>query len=246
MGSVRTLVVLIAMEAEAAPLLEDLKLVEGQETPWPAALPFKHYAGSVQGADVHVVVLGKDPTFGVDCVGTQAAAMATMAAITAFKPDLVLNAGTAGGFKGGGCAVGEVFVGSSTAFHDRRIALPGFDVYGQCLLPCHPSDALADHVKAKRGIISTGNSLDCPGGDVKTIVEDNGACIKEMEAASIAWTCSLFKVPFVAIKSITDIVDGDKPTHEEFMANLFAASKAIQVTTAKAIKFLVNRNVSEL
>ena len=246
MGTVRTLVVLIAMEAEAAPLLEDLKLAQGQGTPWPAELPFKHYAGEVKGADVHVVVFGKDPTYGVDCVGTQVAAMATMAAITAFKPDLILNAGTAGGFAKEGCAVGEVYVGSSTCFHDRRIAIPGFDLYGQCMLKCQSSDKLAEHLELKRGIISTGNSLDCPKGDLVTILEKNKACIKEMEAASIAWTCSLFSVPFIAIKSVTDIVDGDQPTHEEFLANLTSAAKAIQLATAKAIKFVVNRSISEL
>jgi 5'-methylthioadenosine nucleosidase len=54
-----------------------------------------------------------DPRFGVDSVGTVPAAIATYAALTALKPDLLLNAGTAGGFKarradgGGGVDAGR-------------------------------------------------------------------------------------------------------------------------------------------
>lgn len=32
-----------------------------------------------------------------------------------------------------------------------------------------------------------------------------------MEAAAIAWSCSLFSVPCFCVKAITDIVDGDRP-----------------------------------
>lgn len=36
---------------------------------------------------------------GVDSVGTMSSALVTYAAIQALKPDLIINAGTAGGFK---------------------------------------------------------------------------------------------------------------------------------------------------
>jgi 5'-methylthioadenosine nucleosidase len=40
-----------------------------------------------------------------------------------------------------------------------------------------------------------------------------GAAVKEMEAAAVAWSASLFGTPALCIKSITDIVDGGKPAH---------------------------------
>jgi hypothetical protein len=46
-----------------------------------------------------VVVNGKCSRFGVDNVGTTPAALSTYLAITQMNPDLVINAGTAGGFK---------------------------------------------------------------------------------------------------------------------------------------------------
>jgi len=45
------------------------------------------------------VVNGKCSRFGVDNVGTTPAALSTYLAITQMSPDLVINAGTAGGFK---------------------------------------------------------------------------------------------------------------------------------------------------
>lgn len=50
--------------------------------------------------------------------------------------------------------------------------------------------------------------------------EANDASVKEMEAAGIAHVAAMFGVPFIAVKAITDIVDGDKPTQDEFMENL--------------------------
>lgn len=49
--------------------------------------------------NVMVVHNGKDKNHTVDNVGTVPAALASYLAIQAFKPDLVISAGTAGGFK---------------------------------------------------------------------------------------------------------------------------------------------------
>ena len=61
-----------------------------------------------------------------------------------------------------------------------------------------------------------------------------GAGVKEMECAAVAWVCEKLRVPFVALKSITDIVDGDKATRDEFESNLRTASAALQVTNVSA------------
>ena len=50
---------------------------------------------------MNLVTPGKCESHGVDNVGTVPAAVAVYAAVSAFKPDLVVNAGTAGGFKVG-------------------------------------------------------------------------------------------------------------------------------------------------
>ena len=65
-------------------------------------------------------------------MGTVPAALTTYAAVQAFQPDLILNAGTAGGFRSKGSQICDVYVASGVAFHDRRIFIPGtqYDAYG--------------------------------------------------------------------------------------------------------------------
>ncbi len=46
-----------------------------------------------------VVWNGKDPSTGMDNVGTVPAALSTYLAVHALDPDLVISAGTAGGFR---------------------------------------------------------------------------------------------------------------------------------------------------
>jgi len=67
-----------------------------------------------------------------------------------------------------------------------------------------------------------------------------------MEAAAIAWTASLSNTPTFAIKVITDLVDGGKPTHEEFLENLAAASNSLQRAVPLVLDKLVNRTLRDL
>lgn len=57
--------------------------------------------------------------------------MSAFYAINEFKPDLVINAGTAGGFKRAGAEIGDAFISTLCAHHDRRIPIPGFTEYGK-------------------------------------------------------------------------------------------------------------------
>ena len=60
-------------------------------------------------------------------------------------------------------------------------------------------------------------------------MQDNDASVKEMEGAGIAWAAHLSGTPLFALKSITDIVDGDRPPQEEFLENLSRAAIALKV-----------------
>lgn len=60
----------------------------------------------------------------MDNVGTVAAALSVFLACQQYKPDLIISVGTAGGFRAQGAAVGDVFVGTTTVNHDRRIPIP--------------------------------------------------------------------------------------------------------------------------
>lgn len=180
---------------------------------------------------------GKCPVHGVDNIATIPATVFTYLSLAALKPDLVISAGTAGGFRCHGAAIGDVYLGTSFAHHDRRIPLPAFDAYGVWAVPAHPAPNLAAAAGLKSGGVTTGNSLDWHEADMAAM-KTSGAVVKEMEAAGIAWACHLFGTPLIALKSVTDIVDGDIATADEFVANLAAASKALHDKLAATLAWL--------
>lgn len=72
------------------------------------------------------------------------------------------------------------------------------------------------------------------------------ASVKDMEAAAIAWTAALSNTPFIAVKVVTDIVDGDRPTEVEFFENLATAATSLQVMIPKVVEFVVGKSLCML
>ncbi|KAK6121435.1 hypothetical protein DH2020_044824 [Rehmannia glutinosa] len=182
---------------------------------------------------------------GVDCVGTVSASLLTYASIQALRPDLIINAGTCGGFKEKGASIGDVFLASDVAFHDRRIPIPVFDLYGVGTRQAFFTPNLAKELNLKVGKLSTGDSLDMSPHDEAAIVA-NDATVKDMEGAAIAYVADLLKVPAIFLKAVTDIVDGDKPTAEEFLENLAAVAAALDQAAARVVDFVNGKRYSEL
>ena len=67
-----------------------------------------------------------------------------------------------------------------------------------------------------------------------------------MDAAAVAWVADITETPMFAIKVVTDIVDGDRPTEEEFLENLHTAAYSLQQVIPTALDFVVGKNFSEL
>ena len=236
----------IVMEAEAGPFVEHLDLKPVDDF-FPSHTPFLAFSGSLGDAKVTVITMGKDVVYGtgVDNVGTVPASLATFLALEKMKGagetpvDLVLNGGTCGGFARKGGAIGDVFLTTGVANHDRRIGIPGFDTYGIGSLSSEidPS-AMAEALGYKTGIVTTGNSLDKTDTDDEYMKDKNDASVKDMEAAAIAWVCKMNNLPYMGVKVITDIVDGNFPSHEEFMQNLASAAQSLQSALPKVLTYV--------
>jgi 5'-methylthioadenosine nucleosidase len=67
-----------------------------------------------------------------------------------------------------------------------------------------------------------------------------------VQAAAVAWACSLSGTPFFALKSVTDLVDGDKPSGEEFMENLHKAAAHLKEAVVGAVSFLEGKKLGDL
>uniref|UniRef100_A0A6S9GE08 Nucleoside phosphorylase domain-containing protein n=1 Tax=Heterosigma akashiwo TaxID=2829 RepID=A0A6S9GE08_HETAK len=239
-GKINRIMVIIAMQAEAQPLIDCLGLTE-QSSVFSGPLPAKCFSGLVDGCNVDVVVNGQDPKFGNDSVGTVCAALTTYEGLKTLSPDLLINAGTAGGFRRKGAEIGDIFLSTECKNHDRRIAIPSFTEWATGAYECVSTANMQKELGFKCGIVTTGNSLDHEPKDDELMLE-NDASVKDMEAAAIASTAALFETPFFAVKSVTDIVDGNVPTHEEFLENLSAAARSLQEAIPRIISFVVQKS----
>jgi len=177
---ISTIVFIVAMQKEAQPLINRLRLVEEVNTPFPKEVTWIMFKGMYKDLNINIVCPGKDSTLGVESVGTVPASLVTYASILAIQPDLIINAGTAGGFKAKGACISDVYVVSTVAFHDRRIPVPVLDIYGVGMRNTFPTPNLIKELNLKVGRLSTGDSMDMSPHDEESITA-NDATVKDME-----------------------------------------------------------------
>jgi adenosylhomocysteine nucleosidase len=209
-----------AMEPEVAILKAKL---ENATTTEHAGYTF--YQGQLNGSDVVIVQSG---------IGKVAAALATAILIDKFQPDYVVNTGSAGGFEQS-LKVGDIVISSEVRYHDVDVTAFGYEI-GQ--LPGNPAAyvphptlvsaaqsgvAELDNIKTLLGLITTGDTFMTADDDIaKARANFPTMAAVEMEGAAIAHTCHQFKVPFVVIRSMSDIAGKESPT--SFEAYLETAS----------------------
>jgi len=214
-AAVRRVLFFVAMEHEAAPIADALGLARAGDA----------RVGRIAGAEIVLLTPGIDPATQVDRIGPVHASTAlTRALVHAREPfDLVVNAGTAGGFESQGQRIADLVVARDTLFHDARVAIDGFDRVARAHTRLSADDSLlarlAAALDARAGLVSTGSSLDATADELAAFAR-SGALAKEMELAALAVACRVHAVPLVALKGITDLVDHHEPTHEAFLRNL--------------------------
>lgn len=243
MGSLRRVLLIMAMRAEAEPIISALSL---EEVPAVAHMPFRWHRGPAASLEVMVAVNGMDPRHQVDSIATIPAALNTHAAATSFAPDLIISAGTAGGWSWNGAEIGQVFLNADRfVHHDRRIDLPGFREYG---IGGHPGLAvtgLAARLGYSIGLVTTSNSLDETATD-RAEIERSSAHVKEMEAAAVAYVAERMGIPMMSIKTITDLVDSPVDTGEQFMENLALASDRLRDAVVRVLLELEDADLGDL
>ena len=210
-----------AMEPEIAILREQMSNVEVLEKGG-----FTFYHGQLHGQQVTLVQSG---------IGKVASAVATTILIDHFKPDCVINTGSAGGFDQR-LEVGDVAIASELRHHDVDVTAFGYE-FGQVpQMPAaymsHPElinvaqSSIADLAQCKSlvGLVCTGDSFMCdPERIEQTRAQFPSMLAVEMEGAAIAQACHLLNTPFVVIRSLSDIAGKESP--DSFEAYLEVASK---------------------
>jgi len=189
---------------------------------------FDFYTGKIEGKDVTILRCG---------IGKVNAAVGCALLIQKFKPDLVINTGSAGGINPA-LKVGDAIISTGLIYHD--VDVTAFN-YAPGQLPKQPQifpvdeklvklaeDAVDELVKEKvlpenfahrRGIIGSGDVFMCEPESiarVRRIFPDIAAV--EMEGAAIAHCCYLFSVPYLVIRAISDVAGTESPvSFNEFL-----------------------------
>ena len=233
-----TIALVVAMKAEALAIANRLSLDSLSDELIP--YHFQRYESSRSNVPVSLFTNGIHPKYKVEQVGTQPAAILADFVLRTFKPNILINAGTAGAFASDGAHIGDVYLGyPEIVFHDRRIPLPTFEDYGVGHFPAPTLCALATLTESKTGVVSTGNSLDHTQVDL-LVMRKNRGLIKDMEAASHAFVAQMHGIPFVAVKAITDLIDRSAPTEDQFIANLELASQRLAEKVFRIVNTLLH------
>jgi nucleoside phosphorylase len=224
------------MYSEARLFIEALKLTPTELTRNPGLGEI--YSGEIGHLKVIVSINPFNQRFQVAGVGTNYSTLCAMALCNEVKPDLLINAGTGGGFKSGNTSIGDTFISQGAVYyHDRRIPLPAFEDFGRGGYPTVRALVLPDILNAKTGIFSTGNSLDLSEAD-KSELERNNADVKDMESAAFAEVADSNGVPFLAIRTITDFVDSGRSTPEQFTSNFNHATGKLRTALMTLVSYL--------
>ncbi|SEP91766.1 5'-methylthioadenosine/S-adenosylhomocysteine nucleosidase [Piscibacillus halophilus] len=195
-----------AMEQELEWLLSKMT-VENETT----VANCKFYEGTLAGQDIVLLQSG---------IGKVNAALSTTILHERFKPDYVINTGSAGGTDPI-LNVGDVVIGTTITHHDADATAFGYQ-YGQ--IPQMPENyqsdvkliedaklatkEINDHVQVVEGMIGTGDSFMSDEERVKQVVTlIDGLKALEMEAAAIAQVCYQYQTPFLIIRSISDVAN---------------------------------------
>ena len=147
-------------------------------------------------------------------IGKVAAASATTVMIDNFKPDLVVNTGSAGALDPA-LKIGDEVVGTRIAYSDVDVTVFGYD-FGQ--LPNKPLyyeadiNTVADFEQltaVKKGLIVSGDQFVQDEAKQRILSHFPDALVAEMEAAAVAQVAYQFNTPFIVLRGVSDLANGD-------------------------------------
>ncbi len=215
------IVIISAMEKEAASLIEDFSerkklIIAGKEA----------YQGTLFGKDVLLVISG---------IGKVSAAIAAQAAIDKYSPEYVLNFGTAGGLCNKASARNFYAVSECCQYDFDLTAIDDVSVgyiqdYDTVFFKIK-TDGLDFLPKIK---LATADKFTHADEDVVNVTK-LGCSVTDMECCAIAQVCISNGVRFYAVKAISDVL-GSGIQAEEFASNMETIRAAFPAVIKKVLE----------
>ncbi|MCM3762332.1 5'-methylthioadenosine/S-adenosylhomocysteine nucleosidase [Alkalihalobacillus oceani] len=195
------------------------------------------HQGKLDGTEVVLLKSG---------IGKVNAAVGTTLLIQLFEPTCIINTGSAGGFHEQ-LKVGDIVISTEVRYNDVEATVFGYE-FGQVPgMPAYytPDEKLVEvaqkaaekvGIHAVTGLIVSGDSFMSDHQRVEELKQifNNPYCA-EMEAGAIAQVCYQFEMPFVIIRSLSDIAGSDaKVSYDQFLetASVHSAKQVLLMVEA--------------
>ncbi len=209
---------------------DEVSLLRGAlETPHVTKIgEFEFYEGKLEEKSVVLLRCG---------IGKVTAAVGCALLIHTFKPDFVINTGSAGGIDPT-LHFGDVIISTGLVYHDVDVTafnyapgqLPGqpqifpadenlISKAEQAVSELKQKNILPANLNYCRGLIGTGDTFMHQPESIAAVRRQfpNVAAV-EMEGAAIAHCCRLFSVPVLVIRALSDIAGVESPVKfDEFL-----------------------------
>ncbi|WP_354625007.1 5'-methylthioadenosine/S-adenosylhomocysteine nucleosidase [Psychromonas sp. MME2] len=179
-------------------------------------------------------------------IGKVAAAIATTLLLEKFAPNIIINTGSAGGYDSS-LNVGDIVISTEVRFHDVDLTAFGYEIGQMAQLPAafkadqklidiaQQAAQTLDSLKIIQGLICSGDIFMANPNKAAVALNNfptMAAC--EMEAAAIAQVCHQFHMPFVIIRSLSDIAG--KKSELSFEQYLPIAAKNASILVEAILK----------
>lgn len=225
--------IIFAMKEELDALKKYLELEKEYEI-----FNLKFYEGKISNVDVVLVQSG---------IGKVNAARTTQILIDNIQVDYIFNIGVAGGLDQS-LSVGDIVIGEKLIQHDFDITAFGhnkgfipdvgdFIDADPYLINLANEVLLNDkEISVKHGVIASGDIFCSESWMSEKINKKFNALACEMEGASIAQVCYLCHIPFLILRSISDVPNNNNVvTYEEFLEH---STKVIASSMKKLLEKL--------
>ena len=167
--------------------------------------PNADYRKSPYGEWFKAQVNGEQTVFIHGGWGKVPSAASTQYAIDTWSPELIVNLGTCGGFKGEVDRF-NVVLADRTVIYDIHSQMSNPEATIKRTTSRIDLDWLQDYpVKVHRGTIASGDR-DIHPGDVSMLREKYGAIVGDWESGSIAFVCRRNHVRLLILRGVSDIV----------------------------------------
>ncbi|MBM7716491.1 5'-methylthioadenosine/S-adenosylhomocysteine nucleosidase [Siminovitchia sp. FSL H7-0308] len=194
------------------------------------------------------LLAGKEAVLLKSGIGKVNAAMSAAILLEKYKPDAVINTGSAGGYNPN-LNIGDLVISNEVRHHDVDATAFGYE-YGQ--VPRMPAAFKADPalmeaalkaskkitgITTEQGLVATGDSFMSDPEKVEFVRgKFPNLQAVEMEGAAIAQAAFLFNTPFVIIRSLSDIA-GKKSeiSFDQFIERASANSAALVIEMIKLL-----------